>query len=249
MTALRFDDVSKSFDGRPVLDGLNVSIEAGQIVGLIGDNGAGKTTFLRLAARILTPTAGRVVVFGAEDPLMIRRRLGASLERPGHYDELTVSENLRFFYSFYADAKAPVDDLVRASLEQFQLASVGDRAVGRLSTGNRQRLAIARALHPWADLVLLDEPLESLDPIARAQAKQHFLASKAEGRTLIISSHTLSDLAQICDRLILIADGHTREFPSFDAIRAMLGADESAVDLDVLYARMRQRQIADRGVH
>lgn len=249
MPALRFDDVSKSFDGRPVLDGLNVSIEPGQIVGLIGDNGAGKTTFLRLAAGILAPTAGRVVVFGAEDPLMIRRRLGASLERPGHYDELTVSENLRFFYSFYAGANEPLDDIVRACLEQFQLAAVGDRAVGRLSTGNRQRLAIARALHPWADLVLLDEPLESLDPIARTQAKQHLLSSKAEGRTLIVSSHTLSDLAQICDRLILIADGRAREFPSFDAIRTMLGVEESAVDLDVLYVQLRQRQIADRGVH
>jgi ABC-2 type transport system ATP-binding protein len=247
-TALEFIDVSKRFGSITVLSHIDLSIDAGSIVGLIGDNGAGKTTLLRLAARILTANEGTVRVFGETDPIASRRQLGAFLERPGHYDELTVEDNLRFFYSFYGATPRELRAVVAHALEEFGLAQVRAAIPGRLSTGYRQRLAVARAAHPWARLVLLDEPLESLDPIARGQLKQQLLALKRDDRALVVSSHTLTDLAQICDRLLLVADGRVHAFDSFQAIQEAVGPG-APEDLDLLYTQLRRRHAAGKEAH
>jgi ABC-type multidrug transport system ATPase subunit len=236
---LSFRQVSKSFGEVVVLEDVSLDVSSGAIVGLIGDNGAGKTTLLRLAAHILTPTAGRILLLGEEGAVAARRRIGASLERPGHYDELTVFENLKFFYSFYGDSTQGLDDRVAMELDRLRLTPVARRTVGQLSTGYRQRLAIARAFHPWAQLILLDEPLEGLDPIARTHVKERLLLAKAEGKSVVLSSHTLRDIEQLSDSILLVADRAVQRFDNFDAIQEAVGV-KGTVDLDVLYSALRE---------
>jgi ABC-type multidrug transport system ATPase subunit len=243
MDVLVFQEVSKAFRGRPVLRHVSFAIGKGELVGLIGDNGAGKTTLLRLAARILVPSGGSIALFGEPDPVPARARLGALLERPGHYDEVTVRDNLHFFYSFYTASASQADAAVAQTLEEFELGAVADQLVGRLSTGYRQRVAIARALHPWAELALLDEPFESLDPVARHHVKQVIRARRERGLSLVISSHTLTDLAHLCERLLLLADTHVRQFDGFAHIAREVG-HAGLEDLDALYARLREQAAA-----
>jgi ABC-2 type transport system ATP-binding protein len=247
MEVLRLTDVSKTFRGRAVLDRVTLSLDEGSVVGLIGDNGAGKTTLLRLAAGLLAPSSGEVSLFGHTDVVSARRQLGTLLERPGHYDELTVEENLLFFYDFYGQSPARVKWAVREGLDRSGLSPMASERVGRLSTGMRQRLALARALHPWARLLLLDEPFESLDPVARHQLKERLRDAARDGLTVMISSHTLQDLSDLSDRLLLVADRRLRAFDSFTAMSRELGLTDSS-DLDALYAAYRQ-YASHRGVH
>ena len=247
MDLLRFEDVGKAFGGQWVLRDVSFAIGRGDLVGLIGDNGAGKTTLLRLAALILAPSAGRVMLLGESTPVSARARLGALLERPGHYDEVSVRDNLNYFYSFYA-SRAEAANAVSRAIEEFELADVADQRMGPLSTGYRQRVAIARALHPWAELALLDEPFESLDPVARHQVKQAIRTRRERGLSLVISSHTLTDLAHLCDRLLLLADAHLRQFDGFDHIAREVGST-GVDDLDALYARLREQTAEQARVH
>jgi ABC-2 type transport system ATP-binding protein len=247
MDVLRFSTVSKAFPGRIVLEDVTLAVPPGAIVGVIGENGAGKTTLLRLAAGLLAPTAGEIRLFGQSDLVSARRHLGALLERPGHYDELTVYDNLFFFYSFYAASPAGVRDAVREALERLGLSEIASERAGRLSTGLRQRLALARAAHRSAKLLLLDEPFESLDPIARHQVKGWLQAARHAGTAAVISSHTLHDLSDLCDSLLLVADGRVRAFDSFAAISREAGLADTS-NLDALYAAYRQTQ-PPHGVH
>lgn len=210
------------------------------MIGLIGDNGAGKTTLLRTASTILTPQRGEVRLHGkplTHDDLDLRSRIGALIEQPGHYDELTVAENLEFFYSFHAAAGEQLQHSVATSLSRFGLRSVANQKVGRLSTGYRQRVAVARAFHPSARVILLDEPLSGLDPTTRSQLKESIREIAAGGLTIVISSHGLADLDALGDELYVLAGRTVRRFRDFSEIRERVGAD-STMDLDAVYTRL-----------
>src|SRR3989442_7371645 len=146
---LRFADVSKSFGSLAAVARVSFAFGPGRIVGLIGDNGAGKTTTIRLAAGLLQPDSGAVALCGERadrESRSLMFRVGALIEGPGHYDELTVVENLRYFYAFYATRTAPgsLDRVVEDWLRRFGLEEVSDRVVSSVSSGYRQRLAGAR---------------------------------------------------------------------------------------------------------
>ena len=169
-------------------------------------------------------------------------RLGALIENPGQYDELTVEQNLQFVYSFYdgTEGSKPDGDAVRDALTEFGLAAVARSAVGKLSSGYRQRLAIARALHPWARLVLLDEPFTSLDPDVRGEIKDLLRRRAAMGALVLFSSHTLSDVERLADEILLLITGCLHRFDSFAAIREHVGATLSE-DADVVYTKLKKR--------
>ncbi|HXM37435.1 MAG TPA: ABC transporter ATP-binding protein [Gemmatimonadales bacterium] len=248
MNPLSFIEVSKSFDGVHALSAVTASLTAGRIVGLIGDNGAGKTTFIRLATGILRPSNGEVRLLGRvadrnEPELMTR--VGALIETPGHYEELTAAENLRFAFAFY-HRRAPqgtVEGVVRSQLRSFGLEAVADTPVGRLSSGFRQRLAVARAAHPWADVVLLDEPFVNLDPVVRIGIKQQLRELKAAGKLVVFSSHTLSDVEQLTDEILLLVAGRLYRFEDFAAIRRLVGK-AAEDDPDAVYAALHQAMSA-----
>jgi len=239
MSRLLFESVSKAFDGAMIVRDITFRLSAGEVVGLIGDNGAGKTTLLRLAAKLLTPSSGRVTVMGKTEAVAARAHLGALIERAGHYDELTVVENLRFFLAFYGGETVERENAVATALGTCGLQRVKDTPVSKLSTGYRQRLAVARATHPWAHVILLDEPFESLDPLARHDIKQVLRERTAQGASILISSHTLTDLAGLSDRLLVLADTVAREYEGFEHMAREAGLSDAS-DLDAVYTRLRR---------
>lgn len=248
---IRLQDVERRFGTRVVLRGVSLDLESPGVIGLIGDNGAGKTTLLRLIAGILRPNSGTVRVFGRDvyaDRAAVLRRVGALIEAPGHYDELTVRDNLAYFFGFYADGdRGAVARAVESSIERFGLATVADARAGDLSSGFRQRLAIARALHPWAELTLLDEPFNTLDPRARNEIKSEVRRLRDPGRLILLSSHQLADIAQLCDAILVIAGERVHGFRSFEQIKELLGS-EPGDDLDAVYALLADRLAAKGNV-
>ena len=247
---LTFDRVSKVFGETTVLDDLSFELGGGRTAGLIGDNGVGKTTLMRLAAGILKPTSGVVGVAGHQSPADVRASIGALLEKPGHYDELTVAENLRYFFGFYGHSAADVRAAVSRTIEAHDLGAVANTRAGRLSSGFRQRLAVARALQPWARLVLLDEPFESLDPPARAGLKHLIRERRRDGALVIFSSHGLGDVHDLCDELLFLsAAGQLHRFETFEEMRRRWNVPET-VDLDSIYtAVMASEREQARRIH
>ncbi|MEP6619146.1 MAG: ABC transporter ATP-binding protein [bacterium] len=239
MTALIFTSVSKQFKARSILSSVSIQIAAGSVVGLIGDNGAGKTTLLRLAAGVMRPTTGTVRAFG-QDPYRDRRktgrRIGAILEKPGHYDECSVRRTLTFWYGFYGDDGA-TSAAVDSALDLHGLRDVANEPVGQLSLGYRHRVALARAVHPAAELVLLDEPFDGLDPRARTDFKGVLRTNGASKRTVVFSSHNLGDVEELCDYVLLLQDGCVERLDNVNALRARATVDKHA-SLDEVYANV-----------
>ena len=248
MDLLRFADVSKSFGSIAAVARVSFAFGPGRIVGLIGDNGAGKTTTIRLAAGLLQPDSGAVALCGERadrESRSLMFRVGALIEGPGHYDELTVVENLRYFYAFYATRTAPgsLDRVVEDWLRRFGLEEVSDRAVSSVSSGYRQRLAVARALHPWVEVALLDEPFVNLDPRAKSQLKALLRDLKVGGKLVLFSSHTLTDVEQLADDILLLVRGRLHRFRDFGEIRRLVG-ESAAGDPDVVYDALHRVIVA-----
>lgn len=246
---LEMTDVSWSYGDLLVLEEVSLKLDRGTVVGLIGDNGAGKTTLMRVAAGLLCPQAGGVRVFGT-DPSRQRKetlhRVGGLMETPGHYDELSVRENLAHWYGFYpSPGGGSTADEVEDALERFGLAGQADRPAGSLSMGYRRKLGVARAVHPNAELVLLDEPLESLDPRARNDLKDQVRGLGAWGRTVFLSSHNLADIDALCQTIWVIASRRVHRFNGFDEVRSLMGMG-SVRDLDALYERLAVRLEVER---
>jgi len=234
---LEFESVAMRFGPRIVLTGVSFRLGEGEIVGVIGNNGAGKTTLLRLVAGIYRPTTGTIRRFGSD---FIGRgwkqRIGALIEQPGHYDELTVRENLEFTYGFYARDRRACSEAIDERLSLFGLEPVEMEHAGQLSAGFRQRLSLARAFHPEARLVLLDEPFECLDPTMRHELKNVLNEMRPRGMSMLVSTHALSDVQNLCDRILVVADHRIHAFGSFDGIRRFV--EQPSGDLDAVYATL-----------
>lgn len=205
--AIEFAAVTKRYGATVAVNGVSAEIPEGQVVGLLGHNGAGKTTLIKLALGLVQPSVGRVQVLDAETGThaFVRRRarIGYLPEDVGFWDNLTGCEVLGYF----AGLKGVPCRGSAALLRQVGLAAVGDRQVRTYSKGMRQRLGIAQALLGSPDLLLLDEPISGLDP----QASQEFFELvdelRAEGKTVVISSHLLAELEPHLNRALIVREG------------------------------------------
>jgi ABC-2 type transport system ATP-binding protein len=197
--------LSKAFGARVVLDEVSLRVAPGEIVALLGPNGAGKTTTLRILAGLVTATSGGGVVAGvALDGSLqrLRARVGLLTETPGLWDRLTVHDNLLTYARLYGVA-APATR-VRALLDQFGLAArAGDRA-GVLSKGQRQRVALMRALVAEPAVLLLDEPTSGLDPDAARVVRDAIVAARHRGVAVLLSTHQLDEAATLADRIAVL---------------------------------------------
>jgi sodium transport system ATP-binding protein len=208
--AVVVDSLVKRFVSKTAVAGLSFRVAAGEIYGLLGPNGAGKTTTLRVLAGILTPTSGRALVDGidvAVDPLGVRRRLGFLTNTTGLYARLTGRELLDYFARLYglppAEAAARVEALTRA----LDLQPFFDRRCEGLSTGERQRLSIARAMLHDPAVLVLDEPTAGLDVLASRFLRAFVRAERDRGKAVVFSTHYLAEAELLCDRIGLLHAG------------------------------------------
>jgi ABC-2 type transport system ATP-binding protein len=190
--------------------GISLSIARGEVYGFIGPNGAGKTSTIKVLATLLRPNEGKVVVGGidmVENPEAVRRKIGYMPDFFGIYDDLTASEYLHFFAAAYHIPASRRAGLIRDVLALTDLAEKHDAPVDGLSRGMKQRLSLARVLLHDPELLLLDEPASGLDPRARIEMRELLKELQAMGKTIIVSSHILHELAQFCSHIGIIEAG------------------------------------------
>jgi ABC-2 type transport system ATP-binding protein len=205
--------------GRPIkppvqaLDSISLTIEQGEIFGLIGRNGAGKTTLAKIIATLVQPTAGHARVCGFDttrQEIEVRARIGlASAEERNSYWRLTAEQNLLFFARLYGMTDREANLRISELFEQLDLGEMAKRRFGELSTGNKQRVAVARALLMNPPLLLLDEPTRSLDPLAAVRLRSliRSLVKQTPPTTVFLTSHNLSEVEELCSRVAVISRG------------------------------------------
>ncbi|MBN1303102.1 MAG: ABC transporter ATP-binding protein [Anaerolineales bacterium] len=202
--------LSKTFSKRKAVDNVSLTIEQGEIFGLIGPNGAGKTTTMNMLVTLLTPDQGTIRVGGyllSQSPREIRRLIGFMPDSFGVYGNMTVSEYLDFFGACYKIPPAQRKRLITDLLELVDLTHRQDDMVDKLSRGLKQRLALARVLIHDPELLVLDEPASGLDPRARVEIRALLQEIASLGKTILFSSHILSDVSELCSRLAIMEDG------------------------------------------
>jgi len=211
--------------GTPALDGLNMDVPSGAIYGFIGQNGAGKTTTIRTLATLLTPDAGEALVDDIDvvrRPTEARRRIGYMPDFFGVYDDLRVDEYLDFYAHLHGIGGGGLGSLRGKLLELVDLSDKQAAYVETLSRGMQQRLCLARALIHDPDVLLLDEPASGLDPIARVEMRELLKELGRLGKTILISSHILTELTDLCTHVGIVAHGRMlREGPLADVLWAV----------------------------
>jgi sodium transport system ATP-binding protein len=220
----------KSFQARGrsirAVDGVSFSARDGEITGLLGPNGAGKTTTLRMLYTLMRPDEGRVLVDGLDacaQPGDVRRRLGVLPDARGVYKRLTARENIAYFGHLHG-----MDDAAIAARVERLVAALGmqdfiDRRTEGFSQGQRTKTAIARALVHDPRNVVLDEPTNGLDVMTTRSLRRFLHALKAEGRCVLFSSHIMQEVAALCDRIVVIAQGRVVAQGTPDELRAQTG--------------------------
>jgi ABC-2 type transport system ATP-binding protein len=210
---VRLQGLSKTYDGRAwALRDLDLEIPTGSIFGLIGPNGAGKSTALRMLATLMEPSRGSIYYDGAlaNEPQMrqaIRPRIGFLGDGNPLYKHMTPAEYLRFFGQCFGMRGRALEDAITNVLETFSLQAKADEVCGALSKGMRQRLLIGRCLLHDPALLILDEPADGLDPRGRNDLRRILGAARARGVTVVISSHILRELDDLCDRVAILQRG------------------------------------------
>ncbi len=207
---IEVEQLGKRYNGAPALDGFNLTVAKGELFGLVGPNGAGKTTLIKILATLLQSSSGNARVAGIDvrqSRNAVKRIVGYMPDQPGLYQDM----RLREFLQFFADAFLIERHLQRVAIDgALQRAGLGDRQsafVEELSFGLKQRLFLAKTLLHSPKVLLLDEPATGLDPIARLDLRRQLKELNSEGVTILISSHILSDLEDICTRVALISSG------------------------------------------
>jgi ABC-2 type transport system ATP-binding protein len=198
-------DLHKSYGPVAAVRGVTLEADAGEIFGLLGPNGAGKTTTIECILGLRLPDSGSIRISGIDalkHPEQIKLLIGAQLQATALQDKITPREALTFFGAFYRNAIKP-DPLI----ERFALGEKADKPFDSLSAGQKQRLALALAFVNEPRLVFLDEPTAGLDPQARRELHEQILQLKAEGRTVVLSTHHIEEAEKLCDRLAIINAG------------------------------------------
>jgi ABC-2 type transport system ATP-binding protein len=239
------NDLTKSFGAVVAVNKVNFAVHRGEVFGLLGPNGSGKTTTIRMLCGLLLPTSGDAQVVGFDvrtQSEMIRRRIGYMSQRFGLYDDLTVVENIRFYASVYGLRGAEREDRIRSQIEDFAIASRAKQLAGTLSGGWKQRLALACATSHRPALLFLDEPTAGVDPAARRHFWQIIRSLSSNGTTVLVTTHYM-DEASRCHRLAFMSRGHLLALGTDEEILRHFG-QQSIEDVFVELQRRDEGAIA-----
>lgn len=232
MNVLETKGITKSYKQKTVVDNVNLHIKQGEIYGFVGPNGAGKSTVLKILLNLVSPDRGQVKIFGKaidSQSYKLLSDVGSIIEYPYFYTKLTGRENLQLHCKYM---KIPIRKKVDDMLGLLNLEDAADRIVDNYSVGMKQRLAIARAIISSPRLLILDEPLNGLDPEGIAEIRKLILMFKQEWKmSIVISSHILSEMELIADTIGIIKDGKLLTEVSMDQIHKKIGKYRK-VDLD-----------------
>lgn len=236
-------NVTKRYRDFIAVDALNLQVADGEIVGVIGHNGAGKSTTLKMIAGLIAPSEGMISVMGRDlkkESVRVKQHIGFLPEESPLYENMTPRQYLTFFSELYRmprrDAAARVDQL----LDSLKLPEK-DKLIGEFSKGMKRKVAIARALLHDPQLLILDEPNSGLDPLTSFFIINYLKTLKQAGKTILLSAHNLFHVEYICDRVAIIKGGRLVVYDTMDAIRATLGkreflvtfkADNAALDFE-----------------
>ncbi|MEZ6124151.1 MAG: ABC transporter ATP-binding protein [Planctomycetaceae bacterium] len=224
-SVVEIQNLTKRYGEFVALDDLTLSLERGSILGFIGPNGAGKTTTIRILVGLTRPTSGTARIAGADciqEARKVRQLVGYMPDKFGSYDNMRVREYLDFFGAAFGIARKERRTRIAEVLETTNATWMQDRYVESLSHGMQQRIGLARTLLHRPDVLILDEPANGLDPQARIEMREILLRLAADGRTLIVTSHILPELARICDRVAIVAGGRLRAFGSLKDVTSQL---------------------------
>ncbi|WP_242219820.1 ABC transporter ATP-binding protein [Bacillus cereus group sp. BfR-BA-01380] len=205
---LKTNQLTKVFHGKEVISNVNMHVKQGEIYGFLGPNGAGKTTIMKMITNLIKPTSGEIEIFGEKltnTSYEVLKRMGTIIEYPIFYEKLTAKENLNLHceYMGFYDKKA-----IDRALDLVNLHNVDDKQVKDFSLGMKQRLGIARAITTKPELLILDEPINGLDPIGIKELRELFkILCKEYGITLLVSSHILGEMEQMADTIGVIQNG------------------------------------------
>jgi len=237
--ALDVQELGKRYDGVEAVSDLSFTVPAGEILGLVGPNGAGKTTTLRCIAGIILPGSGRIGICGHDlsaEPIEAKRNLAFIPDEPRLFDYLTVAEHLQFTSRIYrvADADRRADDL----LAELELADRRDALPGELSRGMKQKLAIACGLIHDPKVILFDEPLTGLDPAGIRRMKGSIAQRARDGAAIIVSSHLLHLVEELCQRVLIIQGGRKVAHGTLAEIKALASRIGEEASLEEIFLRV-----------
>ena len=225
-------DLTKTYGTFTALDHLNLSLKEGVVFGFVGANGAGKSTTFSILATLLSPTSGDALINGksvVQDPVEVRKQIGYMPDFFGVYDQLKVDEYLDFYGASYGIQSAERKVLIPKLLDLVNLTHKRYDYVDLLSRGMKQRLCLARALIHDPNVLILDEPASGLDPRARIEMRDILRDLKMMGKTILISSHILPELAEMCDEIGVIDNGKLIAHGNVATIQAQLQGDKRIV--------------------
>ena len=244
--------LSRSFDGRPAVEGLTFQLPSGSLLALLGPNGAGKTTTVRLLLGLIRPTAGTASVAGLnvtgddKERQRLRTACGFLTEAPGFYERRSALDNLQFFARLYALPRP--EARLEKQLREFGLWDHRDKPVGAYSKGMKQRLALIRALFHEPAVLFLDEPTAGLDPESALEVRERIAQLKTEGRTMVVCTHNLEEAERLADWVGILKQ-RLLAFEGIDTFRHGPGNGTSIrIGLAVEAERFRETAMACRGV-
>jgi ABC-2 type transport system ATP-binding protein len=235
---IEISGLCKAFGDFNAVRDLSFSVRPGEVLGLVGPNGAGKTTTLRAMAGIIPPTRGNVSICGHDigrEPIEAKRQLAFFPDEPRLFDYLTVRQHLAFVARLYEVAAH--EALARLLLEELEIADKADQLPGELSRGMKQKLAIACGLLHSPTVMIFDEPLTGLDPLGIRRMKDSILRRAREGAAIVLSSHLLHLLEEVCSHVLILKKGERIAYDTMSAVHAQFSNGDPGASLEDVFIR------------
>ena len=221
-------DLHKSFGQVRAVNGVSFEARDGEITGLLGPNGAGKTTTLRMLYSLLPPDDGQILIDGLDptrDAMEIKRTLGVVPDNRGLYSRLTARENISYYGELHGLSQQQISERIRELVETLDMVDFIDRRTEGFSQGQRVKVAIARAMVHEPQTVLLDEPSNGLDVMSTRALRDYVRSLRSAGRSVVLSTHIMQEVAALCDRIVIIAKGEVAADGTAAELLARAGCD------------------------